>query len=97
MTSSQPSKDGGFPEIDFRECPRCHGYGVLDSGVNCRNCGGNGRGGLLNPDATIGSGEVMYDKKTGRRITHKEFYELVKTRRAPPKAEASGIRTEDSL
>lgn len=25
--------------FDFRTCPRCNGYGVLDNGRNCRGCG----------------------------------------------------------
>lgn len=59
-------------KIDLRECPKCHGYGVLDNGNNCRECGGKGRGGLLG-DGVIGSGEIMVDSKTGARITSEQL------------------------
>ncbi|MFA5525786.1 MAG: hypothetical protein WC992_03080 [Acholeplasmataceae bacterium] len=65
--------------IEFRTCPKCNGYGVLDSGKNCINCGGRGRGGLNSTDGCIGSGEVMFDTLTGRRVTAAE---LVKMREA---------------
>jgi hypothetical protein len=55
-------------DIEFRECPCCGGYGVRDNGDNCTECGGVGRGGLNGP-GTIGSGEIMFDKATGDRIT----------------------------
>lgn len=54
--------------LDFKECPLCHGYGVLDDGRNCKECGGHGRG-----PAGRGSGELLYDKETGRRVTVEEF------------------------
>lgn len=66
-----------MPNIIFRECPNCHGYGVLDSGQNCTHCGGHGRGGLLG-DGQIGSGEIMIDKKTGNRITPEKLVEMTK-------------------
>jgi len=59
-------------KIEFRECPKCNGYGVLDNGNNCRECGGRGRGGLLG-DGVIGSGEIMFDSKTGARITNEQL------------------------
>lgn len=62
-------------KIEFRECPECYGYGVGDSGINCKNCGGSGTGGLLGK-GMIGSGEVMYDKETGLRIMYKQLREL---------------------
>lgn len=61
-------------EIEFRTCPKCNGYGVLDSGANCRECGGKGRGGLRSDQ--IGSGEIMIDKATGRRVTVEELNRL---------------------
>ena len=45
--------------ILFRECPKCHSYGILDSGKSCKFCNG--------------SGEIMFDKETGKRITLKMF------------------------
>ena len=45
--------------VEFRECPVCWGYGIKDSGSTCRTCGG--------------SGELMYDKETGRRMTRREL------------------------
>jgi hypothetical protein len=60
-------------EIEFRTCPLCSGYGVLDSGRNCRECGGSGTGGLRSTNGIIGSGELMFDKATGRRITYEEL------------------------
>lgn len=66
-----------MPDIEFRTCPHCAGYGVRDNGQNCTTCGGKGRGGLLG-NGTIGSGEVMYDKATGRRITAAELAKMVK-------------------
>jgi hypothetical protein len=65
-----------LPEIEFRECPHCHGYGVRDNGINCLTCGGRGRGGLRG-QGQIGSGELMYDKATGRRISAREYAEMV--------------------
>lgn len=49
--------------IEFRTCPKCNGYGVLDDGRNCRMC--------------IGSGEIMIDSDTGRRITVKQLSDRV--------------------
>lgn len=60
-------------EYDFRECPRCHGYGVRDNGKNCTNCGGKGSGGLRTQNGAIGSGEIIIERSTGRQITHAEF------------------------
>lgn len=60
-------------EIEFRECPHCHGYGVRDSGKNCETCGGVGSGGLSS--GGIGSGEIMVDKKTRRQISIRELNE----------------------
>ena len=59
-------------DIEFRVCPMCNGYGVRDSGVNCKECGGRGRGGL-HGTGTIGSGEIMYDRDTGQRLTTKDL------------------------
>ena len=59
--------------IIFRECYKCHGYGILDSGKYCPACGGKGRSG----NGTIGSGELMFDKETSRQISLKE---LIKAR-----------------
>lgn len=58
--------------IVFRECPQCSGYGVCDNGMNCKHCGGKGRGGLLGNDQ-MGSGEIMIDMDTGCQITSKEL------------------------
>lgn len=65
-------------QLDFRTCPHCGGYGVRDNGHNCATCGGVGTGGLLGK-GTIGSGELMYDKATGRRVTTAELAEHIKT------------------
>ena len=54
----------GYAPIDFRECPRCYGYGIKDSGAGCRFCGG--------------SGEAMYDQQTGARITPAQFMKRIK-------------------
>lgn len=62
---------------DFRSCPRCNGYGILDSGYNCTNCGGNGTHGLHSKDGVIGSGEIIIERATGRQITHAEFAQRV--------------------
>lgn len=58
-------------EFDFRTCPSCHGYGILDDGKNCAICGGKGRGGLRS--GKIGSGEIIVDKATGRIVSLDEF------------------------
>jgi hypothetical protein len=63
---------------DFRECPRCSGYGILDSGYNCTNCGGSGTHGLRSQDGVIGSGEIIIDRATGCQISHAEFAERMK-------------------
>lgn len=60
-------------EYDFRTCPRCNGYGVLDSGHNCINCGGKGTHGLRSKDGVIGSGEIIIERATGRQISHADF------------------------
>ena len=65
-----------FPNIEFRTCPHCAGYGVRDNGKNCITCGGKGGGGLNG--GGIGSGEVMYDKTTGRRITTAALMKLAR-------------------
>lgn len=70
-------------EYDFRTCPRCNGYGVLDSGQNCKNCGGSGTNGLRSTDGCIGSGEIIIEKATGRQITHAEFAKRIKEKRQP--------------
>ncbi|WP_018125142.1 hypothetical protein [Desulfovibrio oxyclinae] len=67
-------------KILFRECPKCHGYGVLDSGRNCTFCGGAGHGGL-HGDGVIGSGEIMIDKDSGRRITPSELARSIRAKR----------------
>lgn len=72
-------------EIDFRTCPHCSGYGVRDNGKNCVTCGGVGTGGLLGA-GTIGSGEVMYDKATGRRVTVAELAKRAKAQREAQEA-----------
>jgi len=53
-------------KIEFKECPLCNGYGITDSGRKCRECNG--------------SGELMFDKETGRQITHKELIQIAKHR-----------------
>lgn len=55
-------------DIDFVRCPDCGGYGVRDNGDNCRTCGGSGTGGLRSTDGMIGSGEIMVDQVTRRRL-----------------------------
>ena len=61
-------------QIDFRECPHCGGYGVRDNGDNCRTCGGVGRGWLRSgPGSSIGSGEIMIERGSGRIVTPAEF------------------------
>lgn len=69
-------------QIDFKTCPHCGGYGVRDNGRNCTTCGGVGTGGLHGAGGTIGSGEVMYDKATGRRVTLAEFAKYHAAKRA---------------
>ena len=64
------------PKYDFRTCPRCNGYGILDNGYNCTNCGGKGTHGLRSKDGVIGSGEIIIDSATGRQISHAEFARL---------------------
>ena len=64
-------------DFDFRTCPRCNGYGVLDSGRNCANCGGKGSGGLRSTDGVIGSGEVIIERSTGRQVPLAEFAKRV--------------------
>lgn len=69
--------------IRFVKCPKCNGYGVLDNGINCRECGGVGRGGLHGgPGNVIGSGELMYDE-TGKRITAGELAKSLKEKATP--------------
>ncbi|GAA5073554.1 hypothetical protein N0B44_15670 [Roseibacterium beibuensis] len=63
-------------DFEFRTCPRCNGYGVLDSGRNCPECGGVGRGGL-HGSGQIGSGEIIIETGTGRRVSLSEFLESV--------------------
>lgn len=60
-------------EYDFRTCPRCNGFGILDIGHNCTNCGGSGTHGLRSKDGMIGSGEIIIDRSTGRQVTYAEF------------------------
>jgi hypothetical protein len=67
-----------MPEIEFSECPHCGGYGVRDNGDNCITCGGSGTGGLHSTNGCIGSGELMYEKSTGRLISAKELADLMK-------------------
>jgi len=50
-------------DIEFRECPRCYGYGIKDSGAKCNFC--------------AGSGDAMYDKKTGHRITPSQYLKRI--------------------
>jgi DnaJ-class molecular chaperone len=66
--------------VTFKTCPICNGYGVLDCGKNCTECGGVGEGGLTTmragiPGNYIGSGEIMFDSETGQRISYREFME----------------------
>lgn len=68
-------------EFDFRECPRCGGYGVRDDGANCVTCGGSGSGGLLSRNGSIGSGEIIVERSTGRLVSRAEFAEIIKRRR----------------
>ena len=65
--------------IEFRECPKCGGYGVRDNGDNCTTCGGSGRGGL-NGGGQIGSGELMFDRDTGRRVTAADLVAMSRDR-----------------
>lgn len=67
-------------EFDFRECPSCGGYGVRDNGKNCVTCGGSGSNGLRSTDGIIGSGEVIIEVATGRRVSQKEFLKRVTER-----------------
>ena len=67
-------------DIEFKTCPDCFGYGVLDSGRNCKTCGGKGSGGLNSADGCIGSGEVMYDRKTGLRVTAPDLSKALNSR-----------------
>ncbi len=52
-------------QLDFKTCPKCNGYGILDNGKHCRTCGGS--------DQSIGSGEVMFKKGTHERVTAKQL------------------------
>jgi len=67
-----------MPDIEFRTCPYCAGYGVRDNGNNCTTCGGKGSGGLRTKNGCIGSGDLMYDKATGRRITAADLARMTK-------------------
>lgn len=67
-------------EYEFRECPRCHGYGILDDSSNCTNCGGSGTHGLRSQDGVIGSGEIIIERATERQISHAEFAERMQKR-----------------
>lgn len=67
-------------DIEFRECPRCGGYGVRDNGDNCVTCGGVGKGGVyplekahLARGNIAGSGDIMVERGTGRVISLEEF------------------------
>lgn len=71
-------------QYDFRTCPRCNGYGILDSGYNCTNCGGKGTHGLRSRDGVIGSGEVIIERATGRQVSHAEFTATVTAARSQP-------------
>jgi hypothetical protein len=62
-------------EFDFRICPKCNGFGVRDTGRNCKNCGGSGSHGLHSTDGVIGSGEIIIERATGRTLTVREFLE----------------------
>ena len=71
-------------EIDFLECPDCGGFGVRDNGDNCVTCGGVGKGGVypllkehLGKGNIAGSGDIMVERGTGRRVSHAEFMEAV--------------------
>ena len=66
-------------EFDFKRCPSCGGYGVHDNGNNCRTCGGRGKGGL-HGTGTIGSGEIIIETATGRRVPHDEFAKIMVAR-----------------
>lgn len=63
-------------KIRFAECPDCYGYGVRDSGINCKTCGGKGSGGLHS--GNIGSGEIMRDAETGKIITPREYEKYIR-------------------
>jgi len=60
-------------QYDFKTCPKCSGYGILDSGKNCVMCGGKGTNGLRSKDGVIGSGEIIIERATGRLVSHAEF------------------------
>ncbi len=64
-------------EVEFRTCPICSGYGVLDNGRNCKECGGSGTGGLSSTNGCIGSGEIMFEKGTRRRVSSRELAESI--------------------
>ena len=68
------------PEFNFRECPRCSGYGVRDSGANGRTCGGRGRAGSRT--GGLGSGEIIIETATGRVVPPGEFAKRVVARNA---------------
>ena len=40
MTESKHADTLKTPKL--QECPRCHGYGILDNGSRCKMCGGCG-------------------------------------------------------
>lgn len=64
--------------ITFKVCPRCNGYGVMDNGNNCHECGGHGHAG--DSAGTIGSGEIMFDSKTGERVTAADLVRRLKAK-----------------
>ncbi len=68
-------------EYDFRTCPCCNVYGILDNGDNCQNCGGIGTNGLRSLDGVIGSGEIIIERATGRQISHAEFVRRIMERK----------------
>lgn len=74
-------------EYDFRECPKCGGYGVRDNGRNCVTCGGTGSNGLRSTDGIIGSGEIIIERGTGRIVSRKEFTKAILARATEPTSE----------
>lgn len=75
-------------DFDFRTCPNCAGYGVRDSGANCRTCGGSGTGGLRSTNGCIGSGEIIIDTATGRIVPPSEFRKLMLEKHGAPNPDA---------
>lgn len=81
-------------EYDFRECPKCGGYGVRDNGRNCVTCGGSGSHGLRSTDGVIGSGEIIIERGTGRVVPRAEFTAEMLRRASPQSSAHDATHTE---